>query len=122
MRLISGADLYHTLCTEATHKNPHALFFRAPLYPPSGKPCVHFISFFSRIRCQPNAVKNSLRILSPFIRPHHMRMPKRFGGEFFGNLGAFFQIGKQELDKAIGIDLLYAPLTIPLVYYYINSF
>jgi hypothetical protein len=26
MRLIAGADLYHTRCTEATHKNPHALF------------------------------------------------------------------------------------------------
>ena len=32
-----------------------------------------------------------------------MRMPQRFGGEFFGNLGAFFQIGKEQLDKAIGI-------------------
>ena len=59
------------------------------------------MGFFSRIRCQPNAVKDSLRILSPFIRPDHMRMPKRFGCEFFGNLGAFFQIRKEELDKAI---------------------
>jgi hypothetical protein len=32
-----------------------------------------------------------------------MRMPKRFGSEFFGNLGAFFQTCKQELEKAIGI-------------------
>ena len=61
------------------------------------------MGFFSRIRCQPDAVKDSLRILSPFIRPHHMRMPKRFGRELFGNPGAFFQICKQELDKAIGI-------------------
>ncbi len=77
------------------------------LYPPSRQPCVHFMGFCSRIRCQPDAVKDSLRILAPFIRPHHMRMPQRFGCELFGNLGAFFQIRKQELDKAIGIDLLY---------------
>jgi hypothetical protein len=32
-----------------------------------------------------------------------MRMPKRFGREFFGNLGVFFQTCKQELEKAIGI-------------------
>ena len=32
-----------------------------------------------------------------------MRMPERFRREFFGNPGAFFQIGKEELDKAIGI-------------------
>src|SRR6266511_1045137 len=34
MLLINGADLYHTLCPEATHKNPHALFFHEPPYIP----------------------------------------------------------------------------------------
>jgi hypothetical protein len=70
------------------------------------------MGFFSRIRCQPDAIKDSLRILPPFIRPHHMRMPQRFGRELFGNLGPFFQIRKQELDKAIRIDLLYLLLKI----------
>ena len=32
-----------------------------------------------------------------------MRMSQRFGREFFRNLGSFFQICKQELDKAIRI-------------------
>src|SRR4051812_14986054 len=34
MLLISGADLYHTLCTEATHKEPHSLFFHELPYIP----------------------------------------------------------------------------------------
>ena len=69
---------------------PESILPLTPLYPPSCKPCVHFMGFFSRIRRQPDAVKDSLRILSPFIGPHHVRMPQRFGRELFGNLGAFF--------------------------------
>jgi hypothetical protein len=75
---------------------PESILPLTPLYPPSCQPRVHFIGFFSRIRCQPDAVKDSLRILSSFIRPHHMRMPKRFGRELFGNLGSFFHIRKEE--------------------------
>ena len=78
------------------------------------------MGFFSRIRCQPDAVKDSLRILSPFIRPHHMRVPQRFGRELFGNLGSFFQICKQELDKAIGIgkECVFDPVLgkVPLIH------
>ena len=49
-----------------------------------------------------------------------MRMPKRFGCEFFGNLGALFQIGKQQLDKPIGIgeQRIFDPVVgkIPLIH------
>ena len=51
-----------------------------------------------------------------------MRMPQRFGREFFRNLGAFFQIREQELDKAIriGKQHIFDPVLgkIPLIHFY----